>query len=180
MIVFITGFMGSGKSKIGRELAKETGWNFIDTDTEMEKHTDMSIRDIFQKKGEPFFRQLEEEVISKICRTTQHSVVSLGGGALMSERSLSTVQKAGFLVYIQSSPDEIYNRVRHSSKRPLLQSPGGAWDKPTYIKEIQKLLNKREPGYLKSNMIINRDGIEAKIVAGQIADYISTYNKQRK
>ena len=172
MIVFLTGFMGSGKSRIGREISQKRGWKFIDTDKEIEKRSHMSVMEIFSKKGELYFRSLEEKIIKEIGEVNIDCVVALGGGALISDRSLKIVLKKGCLIYIQSNAEAIYQRVQHTSKRPLLQNDNTNWDKDTFLVKINDLLKIREPGYAQAHLTIQRDDLEAEDVADQIISFL--------
>jgi len=172
MIVFLTGFMGSGKSRIARELAQKKGWKYIDTDKEIEKQVHMSVREIFSEKGEPYFRSLEEEIIKGIGKIKSDCVAALGGGALMSDRSLKFVLKTGLLIYIKSEAEAIYQRVRHTSKRPLLQENNNNLTKDKLLVKIKDLLEIREPGYAHAHLTIHRDNLEADDVADQIISFL--------
>jgi shikimate kinase len=175
MIVFLTGFMGSGKSRIGRELSKRTGWRFIDTDGEIEKRAHMSVTEIFHIRGEQYFRSLEEQIIEEICEITTDCIVALGGGALISDRSRETVLKNGYLIYIKSEAEAIYQRVQHTSKRPLLQEKNKIMDKREFLLKINKLLKIRERGYKQSHLTIQRDENEAKDIAHQILMFLKKH-----
>lgn len=113
--------MGSGKSTIGKKLAKKIGCAFIDTDDELENQYQKEIREIFAHEGEKWFREREEEKINEISNRKEFAVISLGGGALMSEKTLENIKSRGVLIYIQSSPENIYNRIKHSTRRPLMR-----------------------------------------------------------
>jgi shikimate kinase len=172
MIVFLTGFMGCGKSRIAREISRKQGWDNIDTDKEIEKRAGMSVKEIFSIKGERYFRSLEESIIEEISRFQTDCVVALGGGALISDWSLHTVLEKGILIYIKSEPEEIYKRVWHTSKRPLLQENNTNWDRETFLVKITDLLRIREPGYTQAHLTIHRDHIEAEEVADRIISYL--------
>jgi shikimate kinase len=175
--IYLTGFMGSGKSTIGKKLAKRLGLNFIDVDDEIEKHYKKSITDIFKEKGESWFRDLEEDSITNLSQIAERSVISLGGGALISELNLKQVLKSGNLIYIESSAEEIWKRIRHSTRRPLMRDAKQRWDKNMYIQRIGSLLEQRKKGYQSADIIINRDGIEADEVAELILQRLQPKQK---
>ena len=166
--------MGSGKSTIGKKLAKRLGLNFIDVDDEIEKKYKKSISDIFKEKGEDWFRSLEEDTLRVLSQISEKSVISLGGGALMSKVNLKRVLERGNLIYIESSPEEIWKRIRHSTRRPLMRNAKQSWDKKSYLQKIGSLLKQRKKGYQSADMIINRDGLEADEVAELILQRLQT------
>ena len=166
--IFLTGFMGSGKSTIGKQLAVHLKWPFIDSDDWIESGLGKEIKDIFKSEGEAWFRLQEEDSLAKIINSADRAVISLGGGTLISEINLKNVLSCGLLVYIKSSPTEIWKRIRHSTRRPLLRPEGENWSKQTYLTQISLLLGEREAGYQKAHMIIDRDGQESDQIVRQI------------
>ncbi len=151
--VFLAGFMGAGKSKIGKLLSKEFSWPFYDTDDEIEKRAGKSVKEIFDNDGEPVFRKIESEAVSLLSENSIPSIIALGGGALMDENNFQRIKANGILVYIKSSPEQIYERIKHSSKRPLLQQD----EKEKMLKRITDLLDKRSEVYEKADIVFNRD-----------------------
>ena len=122
--IYITGFMGSGKSTIGQLLARKLGYSFIDSDDEIERVHGKTVSQIFAEEGEARFRILEESMIGEMKNAAGPVVISLGGGALMSAKNRTSVCADGLLVYIKSSPEKIYARIKHSRRRPLLNRDG--------------------------------------------------------
>ena len=122
--VFLTGFMGSGKSTIGKRLATRLKVKFIDTDDRIEARHKLEIKEIFKKEGESQFRKYEESMLDEIIKTESPAIISLGGGTLLSDSNQKKVVMSGFLVYIESAPTEIWNRIKHSTRRPLLRKDG--------------------------------------------------------
>lgn len=158
--IFLTGFMGSGKSTIGKELARKLNMDFIDTDELIESNLKSEIKDIFGTKGEAWFRKYEEKFISDLIEAEKKAVISLGGGSLISGLNLDKVLSSGILIYIKSSPSEIWNRIKHSTRRPLLRAEGEKWTKQMYINKISELMSDRQNGYQSAEFIIDRDGLE--------------------
>ena len=105
--IFITGFMGSGKSTIGKKLAARLGYRFIDTDDEVEQIHGKEVREIFAQEGEEWFREREEEILVSLMGDNRPAIISLGGGALMSVKNQTLVSSNGILIYIKSSPENI-------------------------------------------------------------------------
>lgn len=166
--IFITGFMGSGKSTIGKKLATRFHYAFIDTDDEIEAKYQKEIRQIFADHGEAWFREKEEEEIDRISSLENPVVISLGGGALMSDKTLNRVKSRGVLIYIKSSPENIYKRIKHSTRRPLLRGEGENLSREQYIDKIEDLLSAREKGFLAADIIFSRDGQNAGECAEKI------------
>jgi shikimate kinase len=158
--IFLTGFMGSGKSTIGKKLATQLQVKFIDTDDRIETAHDVEIKEIFKEKGESRFRQYEETVLADIIVSEDPAIISLGGGTLLSDTNQKKVLSSGFLIYIKSSPTEIWNRIKHSTRRPLLRKDGEEWSKEMYMDRIAQLMKEREEGYHMAHLILDRDGKE--------------------
>ncbi len=149
-------------------LRKKLGCAFIDTDDELENQYQKEIREIFAHEGEKWFREREEEKINEISNRKEFAVISLGGGALMSEKTLENIKSRGVLIYIQSSPENIYNRIKHSTRRPLMRAEGENLSREEYLNKIEHLLAKREKGFMAADIIYNRDGQDASECAEKI------------
>ena len=173
--LFVTGFMGSGKSTIGRKLAAYLNMPFVDTDDEIEKRCGKEIKEIFRDEGELYFRKMEEEEVLQQCRKKDKAVIALGGGALISEKSLAEVLATGLLIYIESSPEGIWKRTRHSKRRPLMPQSKGPED---HKRRIKVLMNERAKGYQAAHIKINRDTIEAEAVVHSLIEKINAYREQ--
>ena len=153
--IFLTGFMGSGKTTIGKKIARKIERPFFDCDQEIEKQTNCSIPDIFKYEGEPKFRKYEQQIISELAGILQPAVIALGGGALMQGQNLETVKKHGQLVYLKSHPDLIWQRVRLNRNRPLVISGQKVLSKEEFDQKISGLMADREKGYLAADIIID-------------------------
>ncbi len=155
-MIFLTGFMGSGKSTIGPKLAKKLGYNFIDMDGVIEKVEGRSIREIFRVNGEEYFRRLESETLMNLSKNETRAVVALGGGALTDESNRLTVRKDGTLVYLKVSPEVILRRVGRSRARPmLLDSEGNMLVEARLHERIESLLKSRETYYLEADIVVD-------------------------
>jgi shikimate kinase len=118
--VSLVGLPGSGKSTIGRQLARRLGVPFADSDHVIEQQLGCSIREFFEREGEDRFRDIEEEVIDTL--TANHpGVIATGGGAVLRLRNRVNLRERTKVVYLRSSPEEVFRRLRHDSNRPLLQ-----------------------------------------------------------
>jgi len=166
--IYLTGFMGAGKSRIGRTLAAEWNWLFYDTDALIEQKTGKVILDIFEDEGEPAFREYEKEVILQLAAEKFPSIISLGGGALMQPDNDKLIRQTGLLIYIKSAPEYIFKRVSHTNKRPLLKVEKNADFDTKLLQKIKDLLLEREPVYAQANIVYERDGLEPEEIVPQL------------
>ena len=118
--VSLVGLPGSGKSTVGRHLARRLQLPFFDSDHAIEERLTYSIREAFERDGEAYFRDLEESVLDELTQNPS-SVISTGGGAILRPGTRQRLRERGQVVYLNSSPDELYRRLRHDVNRPLLQ-----------------------------------------------------------
>ena len=120
MTIALIGLPGSGKSTVGRQLARRLQLPFLDSDHVIEERIGCAIRDYFEREGEASFRDVEESVIDEL--TLQASgVLSTGGGAVLRPVNRLHLHERGHVVYLRSSPEELFRRLRHDTSRPLLQ-----------------------------------------------------------
>ena len=118
-IVFV-GLPGSGKTTIGRQLARRLGVPFLDSDHVIEERLGCSIRAYFAREGEEAFRDVEQQVLDEL--SLQHQgVLSTGGGAVLREANRRHLHERGHVIYLRSSPEDVFRRLRHDTVRPLLQ-----------------------------------------------------------
>ncbi|MDK3157949.1 shikimate kinase [Kamptonema cortianum] len=162
--IVLIGFMGSGKSTIGRRLAQRLGWDFVDTDRLVETRENMSVAEIFRAKGEAAFRAMESEAVEE-CLGTPHCVVSTGGGAILSQSNLRAILDHSHAICLWISPEEAYERTRHHSHRPLLQEPDP-------LARIRELLAQREPIYRQAHFIIDTTGRPVPEIVDTILRYL--------
>ncbi len=111
---------GSGKSTVGRQLSRRLQLPFFDSDHLIEQRLGCSIREYFAREGEAAFRDLEEQVLAELARGGD-AVVATGGGAVLREANRNALRAGGKVIYLRSSPEELYRRLRHDTQRPLLQ-----------------------------------------------------------
>ena len=158
-LIYLTGFMASGKSTIGPILANTIGWNFFDLDKLIEETSGKSIRNIFEENGEDYFRALETETLVKVS-TLEFYIISLGGGTIASDKNLDIIKSTGLLVYLESSPEETYKRLRFKRDRPALLFDGD--EEPTkavFIERIKSILEKRISYYNQADIKLKTDNI---------------------
>ena len=148
--IVLIGMMGCGKTTVGGELAKVlVDYKYIDIDLEIEKSTQKKISEIFLKHGESFFRMLETEKISKFSKE-EKQIISTGGGAFESEENRKNLKFNGTVIYLRTSPEEIYKRIKNETHRPLLR-------KDFSVEKIASIIKKREQNYKKADIIIDTD-----------------------
>ncbi len=111
---------GSGKSTVGRQLARRLGLPFLDSDAVIEQRLGCSIREYFDREGEAAFRDVEEQVIAELAAGPD-AVVATGGGTVLREANRVRLREGGRVIYLRSSPEELHRRLRHDTQRPLLQ-----------------------------------------------------------
>ena len=120
VVITLIGLPGSGKSTVGRHLAKRLHVPFLDSDLVIEQRLGCSIREYFDREGEDRFRDIEEAVVDELTATPS-GVLSTGGGAVLRPQNRRHLRDRGTVVYLNSSPEDIYKRLRHDTQRPLLQ-----------------------------------------------------------
>ncbi|MCJ0764989.1 shikimate kinase [Variovorax terrae] len=119
-MIALIGLPGSGKSTVGRQFARRLGLPFLDSDHVIEQRLGCSIREFFEREGEAAFRDVEESVIDELSQ--QHEgVLSTGGGVVLRPANRVHLRERGKVVYLRSSPEEVFRRLRHDQSRPLLQ-----------------------------------------------------------
>jgi shikimate kinase len=120
--LFLVGMPGSGKSTLGRLLAKRLGKAFYDADSELERRLGVSIPVIFELEGEPGFRDREQEIIAEFVQHT-HTIFATGGGAVLRQLNRDCLKQNGSVLYLHATPETLWERTRRSKHRPLLQAP---------------------------------------------------------
>ena len=118
--IILCGFMGAGKTVVGKELAKIMGCKFVDTDELIEKEQGIAVKAIFAARGEEYFRKLEAEICNRIGET-KNCVVSTGGGTLTFKENVEAVKKSGKVVFLDASFETVCERIGENSTRPLFQ-----------------------------------------------------------
>lgn len=137
--IVLIGFMGCGKSTIGKNLAKELGVRFIDTDKKIQDDMEMSINEIFEVYGEEYFRRLERN-LCKLASLNAPAVIATGGGVIKDSANIDVLKRNGTFVYLSSTAAKIYKNIRYDNSRPLLNVANKE-------EKIKSMLEERRPIY---------------------------------
>ena len=160
MNLIMVGFMGVGKTTIGRKLAKRLGYHFLDMDEQIEKEQKCNISEIFESRGEEYFRRLEVKLLLKLS-SIQNTVIATGGGAIATEGNFDLMKKYGTVIYLKTSVEDIIERVKRSYHRPLLQT-----ENPE--ERVHALLEKRIPLYEQADHIIETNNLSPQRITSLI------------
>lgn len=159
--IFLIGFMGAGKSTVARELKREYGMHLIEMDEQIEAQERMTVSKIFAVHGEEYFRQLETDLLKGLQKKA-NTVVSCGGGVPMRSCNVEAMRRSGRIIYLSARPETIYERVRHSHNRPLLEGNMN-------VAYITELMEKRLPKYLEAaDITVSTDGCGVKDICKEI------------
>lgn len=164
--IILLGFMGTGKSTVGKRLAKTLEWDFVDTDAEIEELTGSSIAEIFRRHGETRFRS-EEELLIKRLREREDCVIATGGGTVLNPLNWEELSHDSMMIALYAPLDEIYRRIGYRNDRPLMKGDR---------EEVEALWQERQPIYSKADWVIDttNKGIEdvvqevIQVVKGEI------------
>ena len=120
--IILIGYMGSGKSTVGRKAARAVEYNFLDTDALIEKEEGMTISKLFEEKGEPYFREKETETIRKLIAEPKGNIIATGGGLPMKEGNAELLKELGTVIYLKAETDTLMKRLSGDTARPLLKN----------------------------------------------------------
>ncbi len=156
----LAGFMGTGKSAVGRQIAAELGFAFVDTDEMIEALAGKRIADLFAQDGEPAFRKFESEVVADLAQR-RDTIISTGGGLIVNPANLASLKTHAFVVCLWASPEMIFERTSRTSHRPLLQTANP-------LARIRELLAARESAYRQADALVNTEFRSIKEAAVQV------------
>jgi shikimate kinase len=163
--VILIGFMGSGKSTVGKLLTQELGFKFLDTDKLIEKKERRKISDIFAQAGEKYFRKLETDCIKKLA-WRQNLVLATGGGIILKKINARLLRKMGPVVYLKVSPKKVLERLGEDQARPLLNVS-------QRLKKIRQILKTRKENYLQAaDLVVNTDNLLPSQIVKKIVKYL--------
>ncbi|MBM3254997.1 MAG: shikimate kinase [Candidatus Omnitrophica bacterium] len=158
--IYLVGFMGTGKTCVGKEVARRKKRGFVDLDELIELKEKRLISDIFAKEGEPYFRKLEKKVLREVCRENNF-VVACGGGIVLDKDNIAIMKRTGIIICLSASPKAILERTSGEGKRPLLNvaDPG---------EQVELLLKLRAPYYSLADKNIDTSKLSVKEVASKV------------
>lgn len=160
--IILIGYMGCGKSTVGRKAAKAVGYTFLDTDALIEKEEAMTIARLFEEKGEPYFREKETETIQKLIAEPKGNIIATGGGLPMKEDNQALLKELGTVIYLKSETDTLIKRLSGDKVRPLLQN-GDLREK------IETMLAVRGPVYeATADLVLQTDNMSFYEIICQI------------
>lgn len=168
--IFLIGFMGAGKTSVGRMLSKETGLDFVDLDDFIEKKLRMTIPEIFSQFGELFFRDAESDALRYIAQK-KGRIVATGGGVVLREENWKIMGKEGITIYLEASAEILWSRVKNNKSRPLLQveSP---------FDRVRELLSQRTLLYEKADLIVDTENISPQKVSQEIIRKLKVFRNR--
>lgn len=172
--IVLTGFMGTGKSTVGRILSRDLGLGFLDLDSAIEEKEGIPVAEIFSRHGEPYFRDLETSFIKRLSSGEfgEGLVVSLGGGAVVRKENREALRNWGLIVCLTASMDEILRRVGDRPDRPLL-------DTPEKRNAAETLLDARREAYMDCDLSVDTTGSSAEDVVSKIKVFIDPGRRGR-
>jgi shikimate kinase len=164
------GLPGSGKSTIGRQLSRKLAIPCADSDVVIEKRLGCSVREFFEREGEEKFRDIESDVIEQLTSATVPTIVSTGGGSILRATNRAFLRERGQVIYLHSSPEEVYRRLRHDQNRPLLQvsDPMG---------RLRELYLGRDPLYRQTaHRVFETGRPSVTVLVNAIVEYLQSSN----
>jgi shikimate kinase len=169
MNIILTGFMGTGKTAVGKRLARRLGWSFVDVDRLIEAGAKMPIARIFSERGERVFRRLEQRQLGRVVRG-QHQVIATGGGAVMDPKNRLRLRSSGPVVCLEARPKVILERIgRRLQVRPLL---AGAADP---LARIKQLLHQRAAAYAQADLTVDTSDLPVDALVEQLMQKLGPY-----
>lgn len=165
--IVLIGFMGAGKTTVGKWISQNVNMKYVDTDDYIEAGQNMDIKDIFAQHGEEYFRNLETKALEELCRNCTQTVISVGGGMPVRDINRRLMKELGTVVYLKATEEELARRLDGDDKRPMLAGQD-------LHKRIHELIEQREDAYLDaSDIVINTMGLSMNGIYNAIEDYIN-------
>lgn len=171
MKIFLTGFMGAGKTTVGVILAEKLKVPFLDLDRLIEGMTGKSVEEIFSEHGEQFFRKVESDALVEAARKYSDVVISTGGGIVLKEENRNFIKQYGISIYLKAGIGELWNRISNDTSRPLLKV-----DKP--YSRAEEILNERSELYSLADYTVDTEGLTPDEVASRIADLVYSHERE--
>ena len=167
--VILTGFMATGKTEVGRRLARALGCPFVDTDGLVEASAHRTIPEIFATDGEPRFRDMERDAVARACAVAD-AVIATGGGTMLDAENRRRLAAAGPIVCLAADPEEILARVGDPAGRPLLAARNGH---PDVLARIRALLAERAPAYALATHAVETSGLSVDQVVERVQSLVA-------
>ncbi len=172
--IYLTGFMGSGKSTIGPILANTLGWDFYDLDFVIEKKIGKKVSKIFEENGEEYFRKLESEILMELSEK-EYIIIALGGGTIASQVNIDLMKSNGRIIYLKISSEAAYKRLRFKRDRPVLTRDGTVnLGKNEFVKKIDELLSARKKFYEQADYTVETNNLPMGILVDKLARLIQS------
>lgn len=169
--IVLIGFMGCGKTTLGKKLSLKLKYNFIDTDRYIEHKEGTSIAQMFEEKGEAYFRDLEKNAV-EILSKEGGNIIATGGGIIKNEENMCMLKKTGIIVYLKATPEHIYRNIADDVTRPLLQGD----DK---LSIIRRLMEERKSLYEKyADVTVCVNGGDVNHITEKIEREVNKYNEK--
>ena len=156
----LIGFMGTGKSAVGRLAAAQLGYELIDTDEWIERRAGKTITKIFAEDGEPAFREIERQLVAEMTGL-RHKIISTGGGLASNDANIASLKQHALIVCLWATPEAIWERVRNQTHRPLLQGPDP-------VGKIRALLEQRTQFYRQADVLVHTGTRSVREVAQHV------------
>ncbi len=163
MNIIITGFMGTGKSAVGRRLAKTLHMDYLDTDDLIEEREGSKICHIFEEKGESYFRKLEAAIVREVSHLDNY-IISTGGGVILRDENIKALRRNGLIVCLTANSETILKRTIGTQDRPLLNEPDPG-------RKIEELLKMRQPYYGKADLSVQTSNLTIEEVTRRIQEF---------
>ncbi|KPB05205.1 shikimate kinase [Bacillus sp. CHD6a] len=167
--VYLTGFMGVGKTTIGQAVAQKLGVSVMDTDFMIENNSNMLIKDIFEKYGENYFRELESKILTVL--PSEDIIVTTGGGIVTRQENIEWMKKNGCVIFLYADPDVIWNRLENDTTRPLIQQ--------RKKEEILELFGNRLPFYKQAHITLDTTALSLDEAVEAVHRAIKTWNNRQ-
>ena len=162
--IVLIGFMGSGKTTVGKSLEEKTDMVFVDTDELIEAYEGCKISEIFADKGEAYFRRLEKETLKNLLESTDNKVISTGGGIVTNQENIPLLKQLGKVFYLRIKPETVVERLEGDKTRPLLIGE----DK--LVKVEQLMTDRKELYEMAADKTIDTDGLSVSEIVGKILE----------
>jgi len=168
----LVGYMGTGKSTVGKKLARRLGMKFVDSDREVERVTGYTVNEIFKKFKEIRFRSEEKAALRRLTRNSGQ-IISTGGGAVLDPENVETLKNNGFVVCLTAEPEIIYQRLRRKKNRPLLQT-----ENP--LATIKEMLADRAPFYARADATVDTSEMDLEAVIAEVTRLYQEHKTQKR